>query len=194
MDTKLNLEKLIETSESTGKSNYVAWRFKLNLLLRAKGLFDVATGTTVKSPLADNTYADWCKKDIEAQTIIGLNVDEKIALKINNCLEVDGLAQELRAAGEEIKDEWIISRILNSLPEKFNYFHSAWESLVDADKTLPKLMERLQQEKLRMKTQESQTISNALLTRGRETSGNKGQNRKGFEKGQSKTGSLHSGQ
>lgn len=59
MDTKLNLEKLVEVSEGTGKSNYISWRFKLNLLLRIKKLFDIATGVTIKPYKSDPTYADW---------------------------------------------------------------------------------------------------------------------------------------
>lgn len=31
---------------------------------------------------------------------------------IDNCLEVNGLAQELCATDEEVKDDWIITRIL----------------------------------------------------------------------------------
>lgn len=217
METKLHLATLVEVCESTGKSNYTAWRFKLNLLLRRKELFDIATGVTVKPFENDTTHPDWVKKDIEAQTIIGLNVDEKIALKISmctsaakmlerletlygskgqsskdglrmqffsfvyneeksvidNCLEIDGLAQELRAVGEEIKDDWIISRILNSLPEKFNHFYSAWESFADIDKTLSKLMERLQHEEQRMNSRESPSVGNALLTKGKNKSVNK---------------------
>ena len=34
---------------------------------------------------------------------------------VNNCLEINNLIQELRSAGEEVKDEWILSRILNCL-------------------------------------------------------------------------------
>ena len=85
MDVKLNLEKLVEVSDDTGKSNYIAWRFKLNLLLRMKKLFDIATGVIIKPPETDSAYVDWCNKDMEAQTIIGLNVNEKIALKITMC-------------------------------------------------------------------------------------------------------------
>lgn len=225
MEAKLNLEKLVEVSESTGKSNYTSWRFKLNLLLRTKGFFEIATGVTVKPSETENStsHAEWVKKDLDAQTIIGLNVDERIALKISmctsaakmierletlygskaqsskeglrmqffgytfdrnknivdNCLEIDGLAQELRAMGEDVKDEWIISKILNSLPEKFNHFHSAWDSLAEVDKTLSKLFERLQQEDQRMKSRESQTVGNALITKGKGKSGKKNKHEKG---------------
>lgn len=85
MDTKLSLEKLVETGEGNGKSNYVSWRFKLDLLLKVKDLLNITTGETPKPFATDEGQKEWIKKDIEAQAIIGLNVDEKIALRITTC-------------------------------------------------------------------------------------------------------------
>lgn len=79
MDAKLNLKKLVETPESSGMCNYAAWRLELNLLLRTKSLSDVDTGVEIKPFKNDAAYADWCKKNIVAQTSIGLHFDEKIA-------------------------------------------------------------------------------------------------------------------
>lgn len=207
MDAKLNLDKLVESTEGNGKSNYVAWRFKLNLLLRMKGLFEIVTGETPQPTATDEGYAAWVKKDIEAQTIIGLNVDENIALKIThcstsanmierletlhgkksqksidmlqqqffaykydetktaveNCLIIDGLAQELKTNGEDVKDSWLMSRILNCLPAKFDHFHAAWQSVAEIDKTLINLRNRLQQEEIRLLGRESEIASNALI-------------------------------
>lgn len=56
---------------------------EINLLLRKIKLYDISTGIKVQPFEFDPTYADWCNKDFEAQTIIGLNVAEKIALKIS---------------------------------------------------------------------------------------------------------------
>jgi len=95
MEAKIIFDKLVEKSESTGASNYTAWRFKLNLLLRSKGLYDVATGVTVKPIETDTTYVLWIAKDIEAQTIIGLNVEEKIALKISTCTSALSMIERL---------------------------------------------------------------------------------------------------
>lgn len=214
METKTNLDKLVEMSESAGKNNYVAWRFKMNLILRSKKLFDVATGITQKPSDQDSSYTDWCNKDLEAQTIIALSIDEKIALKISkcmsaasmitrletlygsktqssieslrmqffgyvynsnksvteNCLEIDNLAQEIWNLNEKVKDEWIVSKILNCLPEKYNHFHSAWDSLAETDKTLSKLIDRLQQEEKRMTSRDCQNSSSALVTKGKQGS------------------------
>ena len=94
----MNFEKLMESVGGNGKLNYVSWRFKLNnLLLRLKGLLDVAMGVTLKPFENDQGYAEWLKKDIEAQTIIGMNVDEKIALKITTCTTSMQMIERLEA-------------------------------------------------------------------------------------------------
>lgn len=91
----------------------------------------------------------------------GYKYDES-KTQVENCLVIDGLAHELRVLGEEIKDEWIIARILNCLPERFQHFYSAWDSTASVDKTVSKLMERLQQEEQRMQNREQQSTENAL--------------------------------
>lgn len=63
---------------------YVSWRFKLNLALKVKGLFDVATGVKVKEEGSSSSTTEWEKKDMEAQALIGLNVESSIARKIAN--------------------------------------------------------------------------------------------------------------
>ncbi|XP_039311355.1 uncharacterized protein LOC120359102 [Solenopsis invicta] len=166
---------------------------------------------TVKPSENDASCVEWCRKVLEAQTIIGINVVESIALKIcvcktasemlerletlygkrsqstkdelhmqffaykydynktaiDNCLAIDGLAQELGAIGAKIKDDWIISRILNSLPERFIHFHSAWDSTVSTDKTISKLMARLQQEEQRIKLRDGNSVESALISKGK---------------------------
>lgn len=71
MDTvRSQLETL--TEKSNGENNYASWKFKLNLTLRLKDLFDVATGVTVKpegQPTSANV-SSWIKKDLEAQTLV----------------------------------------------------------------------------------------------------------------------------
>ena len=134
---KLNLDKLVEKSGSTGSNNYIAWRFKLDLVLKTIGLFEIATGVTVRPFDGNNNLSNWQKKKIlEAQTYIVINVDGNIALKLRVCttaaqmidrLETlygkksqtsqDGLRMQFfgykysgnKTLGEEIKDEWIIA-------------------------------------------------------------------------------------
>lgn len=73
----------------------------------------------------------------------------------SNCIKIDGLAQELIAAGEVISNEWIITRILQSLPAKFKHFHAAWDSTAADEKTITNLIDRMKKnlrkiQKLRM--------------------------------------------
>ena len=57
MDAKLVVGTL------TGKNNYIAWHFKLNLVLRSKEMYDIATVKKAKPFVSDTSYANWCKKD-----------------------------------------------------------------------------------------------------------------------------------
>lgn len=80
-----------------GNHNYVSWLFKLNLALRFKGLFDVATGVDLKpnGQNSDVAVAAWIKKDLEAQTLVGLNVNSDIAKKIANCTSANQMLNKL---------------------------------------------------------------------------------------------------
>lgn len=85
MDTvKSHLEILSEDLQK--KVNYISWKFKLDLTLKTKGLFQVGTGIEMKphgSDDAENVRA-WNRKDIQAQALFGLNVSNNIANKIVN--------------------------------------------------------------------------------------------------------------
>lgn len=86
MDTvKSKLETLCEDSQ--GKVNYASWRLKLNLVLKTKDVYEVAIGTKVKPAGAstDETVKAWVKQDLEAQTLIALNVSSQIASKLAHC-------------------------------------------------------------------------------------------------------------
>lgn len=202
------------SEDSQGNVNYISWKFKLNLTLKSKGLFLVATGGEPK-PLGSDTdtvVKTWIKQDLDAQTFIGLNVSSNIAKKIANCtsanqmldkletlygkksdLTVEGLqrqffnfkydvnksviencmaiqqcAEDLIAEGEEMKESWIITRILGMLPPKLYHFRTAWDNAAAADKNLSKLFERLRLEEDRLDESEhsNETKSqNALVSK-----------------------------
>ena len=83
---------------------------------------------------------------------------------------------------------------MNCLPDKYCHFHSAWDSLSEAEKSLSKLLERLRQEEQRMKSREVSSVENALMSRGKSKSANKGQNKNSQEKRQSSSGKANSNQ
>ncbi|KAI5727868.1 hypothetical protein M8J77_007947 [Diaphorina citri] len=198
---KSNLETL---SDSKGVNNYSSWKFKLNLALKSKGLFDVASGVKLKPAGAesDASVQSWMKSDIEAQTLIGLNVSSNIAVKIcnctsasqmlnkldllygkmsdvtkeglqrsffsytydsnmsviDNCLKIQQLAEDLTAGGDEVKEGWVMTRILSALPPKLHHFRSAWDNVSATDKNISTLLERLRLEDDRLnQTTECQT-------------------------------------
>lgn len=96
MDTiKSHLEVLSEDSQ--GNVNYVSWKFKLDLTLKSKDLFLVASGVDVKpeGTEIDQQVKLWVKKDLEAQVFIGLNVSGNIAKKLANCKSSSQMLQKL---------------------------------------------------------------------------------------------------
>lgn len=86
MDTvRSHLETLSEDAQ--GKVNFISWKFKLVLTLKSKSLYNIVNGLENK-PVGDANAEQalvWTNRDIEAQTLIGLNVSSNIAMKIVNC-------------------------------------------------------------------------------------------------------------
>lgn len=194
---KKQLEQLSEDSQ--GNVNYDSWIFKLTLTLKSKDLYSVATGVTVKPEGQDTDAAvqPWIKKDLEAQTLIGLNVSSNIAKKISrsksshqmleklqtmygkksnvtieglqrlffnfkydenksvveNCLLIQQYADDLTALGEEIKESWIMTRILRVLSQNLHHFRTAWDNVSATDKNLSNMFERLRLEDKQNETQ-----------------------------------------
>jgi len=72
---------------------------------------------------------------------------DKVALHIS---KVENLARQLRDMGETVSDVAIITKILGSLPEKYNAFVTAWDSVERGNKTLNNLRQRLIKEEARM--------------------------------------------
>lgn len=213
MDTvKSQLEMLIEDSQ--GNVNYESWRFKLNLTLKSRKIYDAATGITLRPDGAEDnaTVAAWIVKDLEAQTLIGLNCSSSIAKKISkctsaygmlskldtlygkksdvsveglqrqffgykyndkktaieNCIQIQEYADSLSAEGEEIKESWIMQRILGILPPKLHHFRTAWDNVSATERTLSNLFDRLRLEEDRLNESESgskQTPQNAFISK-----------------------------
>ena len=213
------LEALVENSQ--GKVNYDSWRFKLNLTLKTKKIFKVATGVEMKpdGPETAETVVAWESKDLEAQTLIGLNCSSNIAKKIancttayamlqkldtlygkrsdvtveglqrqffgykynesksviENCMHIQELADSLSTEGEEVKESWIMQRVLAILPVKFQHFRPAWDNVSAADKNLSTLFDRLRLEEDRLTDSEpvKSLPQNALVAKQVNKSGNK---------------------
>ncbi|XP_044762361.1 uncharacterized protein LOC123319442 [Coccinella septempunctata] len=57
--------------------------------------------------------------------------------------KLQNLAFRLKSLKQEVSDEMLISKILSTLPEKYRFFKTAWESTSNAEKTLTNLVLRL---------------------------------------------------
>lgn len=73
---------------------------------------------------------------------------------MNFLSKIQNLVAEIRQQGEEIPVKMVITKITMSLPEQFQHFVSAWESVADEQRTLDTLTARLLVEEERLKTRE----------------------------------------
>lgn len=87
----------ISNQSAQGGSNYNSWRFKLNLILKSKNLFATAMGATSnpEGNADDAEVKSWVKSDLDAQTLIGLNVSSNIANKISSCKSAFKMLEKL---------------------------------------------------------------------------------------------------
>ncbi|XP_029166930.1 uncharacterized protein LOC114937581 [Nylanderia fulva] len=70
--------------------------------------------------------------------------------------ELKNIVFRLKALGVNITDEMLISKILTTLPEKYKFFASAWESVSKQERTLPNLTARLLAEETRNNVEEEE--------------------------------------
>ena len=85
----------------------------------------------------------------------------------HNFSKLEQLAAKMKALGSDVGEKILITRILTTLPKKFNHFHSAWDSVDEGKKTLDSLTTRLITEESRWKENEDyQEASVALVTKG----------------------------
>lgn len=144
MDTsvKSHLEMLSEDGQN--KSNFISWKFKLDLTLKSKGLYVVATGVEVKPEglETDDRVRAWNKKDIEAQTLIGLNVSSNIAKKIANCTSSHQMLEKLKLWYGE-KSELNVEHLQRSF---FNFKYDQTKSAIENCMSIQYLSEELSAE------------------------------------------------
>lgn len=75
------------SEDQDGEVDFEAWQFKIDLTLKSKKIYEYVTGAKPK-PAGKNDEKDvieWVEKDIEAQTVIGINVSKAISKKILSC-------------------------------------------------------------------------------------------------------------
>jgi hypothetical protein len=88
--------------------------------------------------------------------------------------KLEQLANKMKKLGGGIPDSMLVTRVLSTLPSKYNHFHSAWDSTDSQKRTLENLTTRLLTEELRLQKQTEQTeeTSVALLSKLKLQQGN----------------------
>lgn len=71
--------------------------------------------------------------------------------------KLENLAHRLKAMGNKIDDNMLISKILTTLPDQYRHFISAWESTAETGQTLTNLTTRLLTEEGRIKKETNET-------------------------------------
>lgn len=81
-----------------------------------------------------------------------------------NISKLEVLSSKMKSLGSELSEGMFMNRILSLLPQKFNHFHSAWDSVEDSKRTVDNLTTRLMSEEMRFAGQEvSYEKSTALV-------------------------------
>ncbi|KAG7200027.1 hypothetical protein KM043_004794 [Ampulex compressa] len=78
--------------------------------------------------------------------------------------KVQNMAMKLIDLGEKVLSVAIMTKIIASLPSKFNALKTAWDSVDVADQTVDNLVERLIKEELRLTADEEMTNALAAMT------------------------------
>lgn len=74
--------------------------------------------------------------------------------------KVENFGMKLKQSGEPVMDNMIITKILMTLPDVYNHFYSAWDSIPAADKKINNLTSRLLIEKSRLKQRSLTVVEN----------------------------------
>lgn len=97
-------------------------------------------------------------KDKLMQDFFEFRFDESKPI-IENISKIQACAQRLNALEVTVNDSMIISKILNGLPMRYANFQTAWESTASAERTLERLLVRLQLEEQRKNGNQGKTQS-----------------------------------
>ena len=62
---------------------------------------------------------------------------------VEHITKLENLAREKTALGEQISDWMVINKVLDTLPDEYCHFHSAWDSVDKEKKTINNLMAQL---------------------------------------------------
>lgn len=78
---------------------------------------------------------------------------------VTHVSKLQNLAHGLKSLGEGINDSMIISKILVTLPNKYQHFATAWVSTAGTEKTLENLVSRLMAEEIRNNSEKEKPVA-----------------------------------
>lgn len=178
-------------------SSYQMWKFQLDVVLKAAGIYEIVTGAEERpKPEKTEDLKTYKKKDARGQKYIVTTCDRSVLVRIMSCetsvdmykklqesfekdssqlrcslmsefyakvikpdediqdqiCQLELIVHRIRALGETLSEEMVISKILSSLPQEYSHFYTAWESTEKAQRTLTNLQARLASEQQKMKS------------------------------------------
>ncbi|KAJ8884206.1 hypothetical protein PR048_016063 [Dryococelus australis] len=110
-------------------SDFQLWKFKVNILLNSQGLYGMVCGEVKAPGQSSSDCADY----------------------------LENLVIRMKVLGNDIPENMLISRILMTLPERYSYFISAWESTPMESKTMANLTTRVIAEEKRSADSRTET-------------------------------------
>ncbi|XP_033360027.1 uncharacterized protein LOC117238931 [Bombus vosnesenskii] len=157
-----------------GEENWLQWRFVMRTLLEEDDdLINVCEGNLChpgNSAEKEIARERFLKADRLARKLIVTSRQffdftwEESENVSYNLSKLELIAAKMKALGSEIGEKMLITHILSVLPNKFDHFHNAWDSVEEGKKTLDRLSTRLMTEEIRWKKDDQET-SVALVTK-----------------------------
>lgn len=134
MNKKIDTRHVVKLNDS----NYQHWKFQIEIVLRAAGLWEIVNGDTPR-PTADAEQAAWDEKDVWAQSIIVPNVGKNQTYHIFNCRT----SQEIYARLKDPNSDASTLNKQHTLSKFFNYKISPEQSILQAYREIEELARNL---------------------------------------------------
>ncbi|KAG5886222.1 hypothetical protein JTB14_006417 [Gonioctena quinquepunctata] len=111
-------------------------QFQIIIILRTAGVYDIVDKSRLPGA-SEESKKKWSEDDLKAQPHIA---------------DFENLSHELKSCGDEMSENMLVNKILMTLPESFEHFHSAWDT--SPEKTLNSMISRLIAEEKRIRNRD----------------------------------------
>ncbi|XP_018402111.1 PREDICTED: uncharacterized protein LOC108779237 [Cyphomyrmex costatus] len=134
--------------------NWITWKFQVMVILKAKNVYDIVTGTKKRPAAAAD---EWDKLDAKAQEIIVTRMEESPLVHLLSCKTSHEMWEKLLSVYEK--------------KSKLKHFIPAWESTAVESQTVQELTSRLLIEEERINSTETVTAltSNAVNKKNKQS-------------------------